>query len=177
LYYWIDQICIDQNNIAERNSQIRLMTNIYGRATQVSAWLGETILQDAELAATNHLTQPDMFVTKKYAISSALRDLEARVDGLHYICSRPYWTRMWIVQELMLGRDVEVRCGHVTFKLEDLQGVFEHLRQMAQRNLKEMRPFVVALDQTPAGKVIWAKDTLQSLIRGQADITLYTLFT
>ena len=77
----------------------------------------------------------------------------------------------------MLGRDVEVRCGHVTFKFKDLQGVFEDLRQMAQKTPKEIRPFIMALDQTPAGKVIWAKDTLQNLARGKADITLSTLFT
>ena len=90
LYYWIDQICIDQNNIAERNSQIRLKTDIYGRATKVFTWLGETILEDEELAAANHLTRPDLFVATKDATSAALRDLKLRVDGLHSICRRSY---------------------------------------------------------------------------------------
>jgi hypothetical protein len=31
---WADAICINQNNVAERNSQVRMMGNIYGRGKQ-----------------------------------------------------------------------------------------------------------------------------------------------
>lgn len=31
-HFWIDAICIDQNNVDERNHQVRLMADIYGRA-------------------------------------------------------------------------------------------------------------------------------------------------
>jgi hypothetical protein len=37
---WIDAICIDQSNIPERNSQVRLMRHIYLSATEVCVWLG-----------------------------------------------------------------------------------------------------------------------------------------
>ncbi|KAK4206900.1 heterokaryon incompatibility, partial [Rhypophila decipiens] len=39
-YFWIDAICIDQENIAEKEDQVKLMGKIYGRADQVWAWLG-----------------------------------------------------------------------------------------------------------------------------------------
>ena len=38
---WIDQICIDQSNILERNSQVAFMGTIYANASQVLIWLGE----------------------------------------------------------------------------------------------------------------------------------------
>ena len=38
---WIDAICIDQNNIQERNEQVPRMRSIYQRATGVLIWLGE----------------------------------------------------------------------------------------------------------------------------------------
>jgi Heterokaryon incompatibility protein (HET) len=38
---WIDALCIDQNNAAERQAQIELMGNIYSAATKVHIWLGE----------------------------------------------------------------------------------------------------------------------------------------
>lgn len=38
---WIDSICIDQNNIEEKNAQIPLMGEVYGRAERVLVWLGE----------------------------------------------------------------------------------------------------------------------------------------
>lgn len=38
---WIDQICIDQFSVAERNQQINIMRDIYSRAKIVRIWLGE----------------------------------------------------------------------------------------------------------------------------------------
>jgi hypothetical protein len=37
---WADQICIDQSNTEEKNSQVPLMTFIYSRASDVLIWLG-----------------------------------------------------------------------------------------------------------------------------------------
>lgn len=37
---WIDAICIDQNNIAERNHQVKQMRSIYENAEKVVIWLG-----------------------------------------------------------------------------------------------------------------------------------------
>ncbi|KUJ17731.1 HET-domain-containing protein [Mollisia scopiformis] len=37
---WVDAICINQSDIAEKNSQVRLMPHIYRKATTVIVWLG-----------------------------------------------------------------------------------------------------------------------------------------
>lgn len=37
---WIDQICIDQENIQERSQQVQLMYDIYKQAEKVLVWLG-----------------------------------------------------------------------------------------------------------------------------------------
>ncbi|ERF73187.1 hypothetical protein EPUS_03028 [Endocarpon pusillum Z07020] len=37
---WIDALCINQENIPERNHQLTLMSDIYGTAKQVLVWLG-----------------------------------------------------------------------------------------------------------------------------------------
>ena len=37
---WLDAFCIDQTDDLERNSQMKLMKEIYGRADLVFAWLG-----------------------------------------------------------------------------------------------------------------------------------------
>jgi hypothetical protein len=36
---WIDAICIDQDNIAERSRQVQMMTEIYQRAASLLTWL------------------------------------------------------------------------------------------------------------------------------------------
>ncbi|OAG14674.1 hypothetical protein CC77DRAFT_896702, partial [Alternaria alternata] len=38
---WVDAICIDQSNITERTSQVRMMDQIYSEAECVVVWLGE----------------------------------------------------------------------------------------------------------------------------------------
>jgi hypothetical protein len=38
--YWIDALCIDQSNAAERNHQVAQMGMIYSKAVGVYAWLG-----------------------------------------------------------------------------------------------------------------------------------------
>ncbi|KAH9874366.1 hypothetical protein IAQ61_003555 [Plenodomus lingam] len=38
---WIDQLCIDQENMAEKNHQVNLMTKIYKNCTQCLIWFGE----------------------------------------------------------------------------------------------------------------------------------------
>src|SRR3569833_2294898 len=39
--FWIDAICIDQDNKQERNHQVKQMGDIYRRAAQVFVWLGQ----------------------------------------------------------------------------------------------------------------------------------------
>ena len=39
--FWIDAICIDQTNIAEKNQQVGLMGRIYSTAQHTIAWLGD----------------------------------------------------------------------------------------------------------------------------------------
>lgn len=39
-YLWIDQICIDQRAVDERNHQVSLMSAIFSRADEVLVWLG-----------------------------------------------------------------------------------------------------------------------------------------
>lgn len=82
-YFWIDAICIDQDNIAERNHQVLLMKHIYSRAHLVIGWL------------TPFFSCKEMCpVDDRYRFEA--RTFEWSVDN------NSYWTRMWIVQEFTL---------------------------------------------------------------------------
>lgn len=39
-FFWIDQICIDQNSILENNLQVAMMAKIYSEADETIIWLG-----------------------------------------------------------------------------------------------------------------------------------------
>lgn len=40
--FWVDAICVNQNDIPERNAQVQLMRSIYRDAALVLSWLGLT---------------------------------------------------------------------------------------------------------------------------------------
>lgn len=44
LNLWIDAICINQHDLAEKARQIPLMTRIYSTAARVLVWLGKLLL-------------------------------------------------------------------------------------------------------------------------------------
>lgn len=46
---WIDAICIDQQSVQEKNSQVSLMGEIYTRAQRVVIWLGPGQTRDEDL--------------------------------------------------------------------------------------------------------------------------------
>lgn len=87
-YLWIDQICIDQSNTIERNHQVQLMSLIYSRCSSMIIWLSD-ILGLCALAG---------------------RDFSQRQDraSLATLLRNPYFTRLWIVQEVFSARSIAV---------------------------------------------------------------------
>ena len=55
--YWADQICINQKDIPERNSQVALMASIYRESRRSLVWLGEA--EDGDTAALQLLEDID----------------------------------------------------------------------------------------------------------------------
>ncbi|KAK1749997.1 TPR-like protein [Echria macrotheca] len=103
--FWIDAICIDQSSHAERNHQVGLMRSIYTQAVRVMVWLGEGDTK-SDLSVD--------YITK--GISSGLDPSSSALHtALEHLFTRPYWTRVWIVQEVMLARDVVFLCGRQSF--------------------------------------------------------------
>ncbi|KAI0409933.1 heterokaryon incompatibility protein-domain-containing protein [Xylaria palmicola] len=106
IYLWIDQICIDQDNDQERNHQVELMTSIYRRAESVVIWVGS---EDHESWRAVD------FIQNRYAPWDRV---VARAVTAFF--ARPYWSRLWIVQEVLLARAITVRCGCLTLEWTDL---------------------------------------------------------
>jgi len=57
---WIDQLCIRQSDVVERNTQVGMMGEIYTKATSVCIWLGEAELLSPHLwKLASHLTMEE----------------------------------------------------------------------------------------------------------------------
>jgi len=104
---WVDALCINQNDDSERRQQVPEMRNIFSAATQVLAWIGEAG-EYGELAITllEELQEEDLAAFRSARFES--REWKA----LKTFWSRPYWKRIWVVQELAVGsRRALIGCG------------------------------------------------------------------
>lgn len=104
---FVDAICIDQSNIAERNAQVRLMGDVYRLATNVVAWLGD----DFDFLCEHLSSLIDDFQRSYDAGSRSkdVRDLALLIVGT--LGGSPYWTRMWVMQEIVLAQSLTIQCG------------------------------------------------------------------
>ena len=118
---WIDQICINQDDVDERSKQVALMRKIYSEAENVVIWLGEEGPDD-EMAfrfvsvLLSHL--PPLSASHGGAARQGLiaREVLPIVGSpawiaLSRVFSRPYFRRSWIIQEVALARHAVVHCG------------------------------------------------------------------
>ena len=114
-WYFIDQICIDQTNISERNDQVKIMGSIYAQAARVCVWLGEASNTSAD--AMQMLREFDLGsrLYRPYAWrhkSHFVRDRSAiEITRFRELMQRPYWSRLWIIQELFHARKMVFMCG------------------------------------------------------------------
>jgi hypothetical protein len=118
---WADAVCINQADAAEKATQLFIMGEIYRQAERVLVWLGPES-EDSNLAMdTIHRWAACKYEhpgrrrgsPTRYSIDIDLDEVfnEAAFGAIMALLARPYWTRVWIQQEVALGRDVYMHCG------------------------------------------------------------------
>ena len=106
---WVDTLCIDQQNAHERAVQVTQMKEIYSGCMQVIVYLGPDIAprlapgtypRRQRLNELNHMQ---------------LRLSDNRDLSLNSLLQRRYFSRLWIVQEMILSKRAVIRIGDVDF--------------------------------------------------------------
>lgn len=127
---WVDQVCINQSDTTERSQQVSIMGDIFTKAGGVFTWLGPgdtdtttAVLILKELAASAERcgiqeVKDGVVYFQPSAQSSggeynALEEVAASFDFalLRSFYATPWFSRMWISQEVGLTRKVEFYCG------------------------------------------------------------------
>jgi hypothetical protein len=127
---WIDGLCIDQMNDKEKGHQVQQMGNIYRRAERVVIWLGPAtydtnVLMDSikqlEKESINYSRNNwrssdqawrDIWSNVQLKLRNIHSDLEVRQrNGLESLFKRPWFSRVWILQEVANARGAVVVCG------------------------------------------------------------------
>lgn len=123
---WVDALCINQGDLDERSSQVKLMDSMYGDAEEVVVWLGGESHESNE--AMDLIKQWSEWFdrggrTDANAVARALPlafDASA-VGALGNLLRRPYWERVWVVQEVACAKEVVVMCGRKTLPFDDFE--------------------------------------------------------
>ncbi|KAI1869242.1 uncharacterized protein JN550_005872 [Neoarthrinium moseri] len=148
LYLWVDQICINQEDSAEKSDQVLLMTDIYSKAEQVLVWLGETADRSDELMdlwrdigqQAQSIGLEDYFTKEKVSrmleimnsrsvddpltepyhqiVDTARPQFEKLLQAIIDFDQRPWFHRVWIVQEVSLCPNTVFVCGHKTVPVD-----------------------------------------------------------
>lgn len=154
-YFWIDAVCIDQSNIHERNHQVNLMKEIYTAASNVDIWLGAEA-DDSNLAIRYINTR-----AKKSPTEAGLgykKVWSSRVGrAVSELCERPYWRRMWIIQEVCHADDIVVWCGQKHFPWSNLEALYLRLKVLEDTSWFAHHQFAMRVLQSSACVMVWQR--------------------
>jgi hypothetical protein len=131
---WIDAICLNQKDDIEKGRQVRHMDKVYQNARTVLVWLGEedkdtnVAIQEIErfskailesTAKSSFLLRNDYVGLKPTEYSAVTRLVQEHILpkwedwlGVRSLLNRPYFSRLWVIQEAALASHAVIACGH-----------------------------------------------------------------
>ncbi|KAL9576177.1 MAG: hypothetical protein Q9212_007319 [Teloschistes hypoglaucus] len=163
-YFWIDSLCINQNDPHDKSEQVALMGNIYSSAFYVVAWLDPT--EEGELAIRCMFELGIYFIhckrTQVTPTSQAICELPGWSKGsqkwkaIDHLLDCPYFGRVWIVQELVMApacqppnqpdlkMGVNVQCNNLyipwSLFMVAINGLFPLAWQLSSHKIFKERP-------------------------------------
>jgi hypothetical protein len=148
LKVWIDAICINQEDLGERATEVKKMDMIHSEALAVRGWLGypsdevspempvvRSMLDHAfglVNESEHHLNIPDIVHETRrvdFEVAQRLLDLVSVGEDNAYslwifveeVFKHPYWKRLWIVQEVALASSLLFWYGDYALSTTELR--------------------------------------------------------
>ena len=134
---WLDAICIDQASLKERNHQVGSMGDVFGKAERVYAWLG---LVSAKVEEVLDCIPEIAEVTRDPHVAISSTTAKRAERSITIFQRRTYWSRIWIVQELVLAKDITLFWGVRSVGWKDLLRVLSLVD-------KDKAPTIRAIEQ------------------------------
>ncbi|KAI7782626.1 hypothetical protein LA080_013114 [Diaporthe eres] len=113
---WVDAVCINQSDVAEKNVQVTMMADIYSLAKCV------VVPGQKRSSMPSQVEESLALDTKIHLRHGVNRYLCGDKKTLHCLAEAPYWTRVWTLQEVAHSH-AKLLCAndHVI----DLKSVFD----------------------------------------------------
>ena len=166
--FWIDQICIDQNNTMERSGQVLIMGQLFSQASLVSSWLGPAQKNDDK--AMGLIRRRNLDVEPWYW------------PTITTFCNREYWTRMWIVQEIIQAKRLLLLCGSQTLSFSDLYDFVIDLNDYKKVPYGPdgeiwLQPLIKGINSSGLRAVVSVRETLEKKSKTRERFTLHSAIT
>lgn len=116
---WVDSICIDQTNIGERSYQVSMMRDIYSRAESVAIFLGGDTNVNIDTPAGRLMQR---LSDERFRAGRAVTNNwggEFDYQGTCDLFEQPYWSRIWVIQEVLLARKAKIILGGAEVPLHE----------------------------------------------------------
>lgn len=176
--FWIDAVCINQDDIQERNQQVSLMSTIYGSAARTFVWLGSfedpdygtqatlsiklasskriqrsfdhELRQCLQLFEQRSPAKNNWSMTGKVAVPPDFREFGAVSFIIEKICQHPYWTRLWVVQEVILSSQKVILLDGLSMQWSSLVEVLHYV--IGENAVQRVPRRFILMAKTPAFK-------------------------
>ncbi|RDW67046.1 hypothetical protein BP5796_09795 [Coleophoma crateriformis] len=111
-FFWLDSISINQEDTAEKTAQVRLMTDIYRKASATIVYLGSTGYLRGVASTMNNLStirsdkrsyRPEAMGAFSFLQGHNAPGYSQAVQALY---SLPWFQRAWVLQEVAVAREV-----------------------------------------------------------------------
>jgi hypothetical protein len=156
---WVDAICINQNNTVEQGSQVSMMRQIYKGAKRTVVYLGDEA-DDSAFAAVfltllvkrvncGVIAELEKDIDKKDKLKDLFQDVarqlgstweelfkplppEKTLRAIVYLLARPWFQRVWVIQEFAVSKDIQMLVGTDEIELTSFVLAFGYAFPAAQ---------------------------------------------
>ncbi|KAL5324670.1 hypothetical protein ACEPPN_009218 [Leptodophora sp. 'Broadleaf-Isolate-01'] len=166
LILWTDAICINQDDEEEKPQQLMLMGKIYSQAKTVLCWIGEEKNQThnafriiSSIAEAFHVKIPgteESFVEagKPFPEIVLDEDLVDEIQGDGWLAvvdvfTRPYFGRIWVVQEIVLSKNAVIICGSNQIPWRDFLNVSKVIASLGTLTYRRVEDLTETLEKGP----------------------------
>lgn len=125
---WVDAICINQSDDDEKTHQVDMMCRIYSQCRQCNIWmgqLGDISVQDATLAIDTLAWMAGDIANPPESLNDVSRRRRA-AEALNALVTKPWWGRIWTVQEAILPSQRFIYWGPFSLPWERLDRACEN---------------------------------------------------
>lgn len=119
-YLWVDAICIDQTSAEDKDKQLEHMGDIYNGAELVIVWLGMLDLQGQMVRGMKFVRDLQELTRQRDYLTKQEHADDWR--ALANLTRKPWFTRLWIVQEICAARHAVLLAGDQTVPWVDFAG-------------------------------------------------------